>query len=73
MFAWGNLKPELNIAFRYAVCTSSPKHATSPVEDISTPRVTSAPASLSNYKINKNYVLEVHTLCCKCLGSLACL
>ncbi len=44
----GNLTSDANMPFRYAFSTFSPKHATSPVESISTPKETSAPFSLEN-------------------------
>ena len=46
----GSLKRVDIIAFKYASYMSSPKHATSPVEDISTPSVGSAPCS----RVNEN-------------------
>ena len=48
MAFFGRRNPVLNIAFRYASCRLSPKHATSPVLAISTPSVTSAPDRREN-------------------------
>lgn len=44
----GMQNPVLIIAFRYASYRFSPKHATSPVDAISTPNIKSAPASREN-------------------------
>ena len=45
MFFFGILKFVDTMAFKNASCTSAPKHATSPVDAISTPRMGSAPPS----------------------------
>ena len=47
----GNWKVDANRACRKASCTSCPKHATSPVECISTPKVGSAPRRRVNENI----------------------
>ena len=50
MFFLGTLNPVLSCALRYASYRVSPKHATSPVLDISTPSKTSAPCRRENEK-----------------------